>query len=164
MKLKTLAFAALLSALPFAASAMSDMTMHGKLHLTKAWARSTPKAAPTGGGYLTIENTGTADDRLVSASSPAAKRVEVHRMWMDGDVMRMKELENGLPLPAGKSVELKPGGYHLMFMRIEKPFLVGETVKVTLTFEKAGPVTLDLPVKKFDRKKMSMGHEHKASE
>lgn len=118
----------------------------GDLTLEGGFARATPPGAPVGGGFLTIVNGGDEDDRLVSASSPAAGRVEIHEMAMEGEVMRMRELPGGLPVPAGERVELKPGGYHLMFMELKKPLVEGETVPVTLVFEKAGEVLVSLPV------------------
>lgn len=118
----------------------------GDLTLEGGFTRATPPGAQVGGGFVTITNGGDADDRLVSASSPVAGHVEIHEMAMEGDVMRMRELPDGLPIPAGEAVELKPGGYHLMFMELKKPLVEGETVPVTLVFEKSGEVQLDLPV------------------
>ncbi|TXI04163.1 MAG: copper chaperone PCu(A)C [Rhizobium sp.] len=95
---------------------------------------------PVGGGYMTITNKGDTDGRLVAASSPRAATVQIHEMKMDNDVMIMRELPDGLPVPAGKTVELKPGGYHVMFMKVAEPFLQGQTVHTTLISEKAGSV------------------------
>lgn len=158
-RLHTAALALLLSIASPALSNAKDV-MHGSLHLSDAWTRATPKTAPTAGGYVKIHNMGDADDVLVSASSPTAKRVEIHKMWITDGVMRMEEIEGGLTIPAGKSVELKPGGLHLMFMRIKKPFVKGEMVPVTLTFKKAGDVTLELPVAKIGAKSKGKGHHH----
>ena len=115
----------------------------GDLTLTGGFSRATLPNAPVGGGFLTIENAGAAD-RLVSASSDAAERVEIHEMAMDGDVMRMRKLSDGLPLPAGETVDLKPGGYHLMFMGLSGALVEGETLEVTLEFENAGEVVVPL--------------------
>ena len=87
--------------------------------------------AKVGGGYMKLTNNG-ADDRLVSATSDRAGSVEFHEMKMDGGVMQMRELPNGVALPAKDTVELKPGGYHVMFMNVAKPFKEGEMVKATL--------------------------------
>jgi len=108
--------------------------------------RATPPAAKVGAGYLALVNGGTAADRLVAASSPAAGRVEIHEMRMDGNVMRMRELAQGLALPPGATVELKPGGFHLMFMELKAPLAVGANVPVTLVFERAGKVEIELKV------------------
>ncbi|MDT1063004.1 copper chaperone PCu(A)C [Paracoccus sp. CPCC 101403] len=118
----------------------------GDLSITQPYSRATAPKAPVGGGYLTVTNAGQSDDRLVSATSPLAGKVEIHEMTMDGDVMRMRPLTDGLPLPAGASVEMKPGGTHLMLMELKQPLAEGDSVPVTLTFEKAGTVELQLPV------------------
>lgn len=118
----------------------------GDLEISGAFARATLPNAPVGGGYLTITNKGATDDRLVSLSTPAAGKAQVHEMKMDGDVMKMNELEGGLVIPAGQSVSLAPGGYHLMFMELAGPFIEGQSIAVTLTFEKAGSVEVQIPV------------------
>ncbi len=116
----------------------------GDLEISGTWTRATAPTARAGGGFLTITNKGTVADRLVSASSPAAAKVEVHEMKMDGSIMRMRELENGLDIPPGATVALKPGGYHLMLMELTAPIAQGSHVPVTLVFEKAGKVEIQL--------------------
>lgn len=118
----------------------------GDLAISGPWARAMLPGQPSGGGYLVIENAGGGDDRLVAASSPRAGKVEIHTMTMQDDVMVMRPVEGGLAVPAGETVTLEPGGLHIMFMQVETPFAEGETVPVTLQFEKAGAVTVDLPV------------------
>lgn len=118
----------------------------GDLRIERPWSRATPPAAKVGAGYLALVNGGAAADRLVAASSPAAGRVEIHEMRMDGSIMRMRELAQGLPVPAGGTVELKPGGYHLMLMELKAPLAVGTNVPVTLVFERAGKVEIELKV------------------
>lgn len=142
------AHAALVAALLFVTPALAhDGTVHhGPLNISGPFSRATLPNAPVGGGFLTIENTGPDADRLVSATSPVSDDVQIHQMQMDGDVMRMRALPDGLDLPAGETVRLAPGGYHLMFMAIQQPLVEGETVPVTLTFEKAGPVEIELSV------------------
>jgi copper(I)-binding protein len=122
------------------------MIMVGDLNLSNPRVIETPPNARNAGGFLTIMNTGDSDDRLVSASSSVAERVELHTMTMDGDVMRMRELEDGIALPAGEMVELAPGGLHVMFIGLTGPFVAGETVPVTLTFESGASQDLTLPV------------------
>lgn len=117
----------------------------GDLVLKNGFSRATPPGAPVAGGFLTIFNAG-GGDRLVSATSAIAGRTELHEMEMQGDVMQMRHLSDGLPIPAGATVELKPGGIHLMFMELTRPLVEGETVDVTLHFEHAGEVTLPLVV------------------
>ncbi|QMV00448.1 copper chaperone PCu(A)C [Devosia sp. D6-9] len=125
---------------------MSSPVTVGNLELTESFARATLPNQPVGGGYVTITNKGSEADRLVSASSPAAGSVQVHEMKMEGDVMKMRELPDGVEIPAGQSVALSPGGLHLMFMKLNGAFKEGDEVPVTLTFEKAGPVEIKLPV------------------
>lgn len=118
----------------------------GDLELSGGFSRATAPNAPVGGGYLTITNNGDSDDRLIAASSPAAAEVQLHEMKMEGDVMKMTELEDGIAVPAGATVTLKPGGLHLMMMGLQSQLVEGESVKVTLTFERAGTVELCLAI------------------
>lgn len=120
----------------------------GPLKISKAFAKAMLPGQPAGAGYLIIENTGGEADRLISATSEASPDIEIHEMKMDGDVMKMRELAEGLDIPAGATVELKPGGLHLMFMDVPQPFKEGETLKVKLKFEKAGEAEVMLPVGK----------------
>jgi uncharacterized protein YcnI len=119
----------------------------GALNIEQPWSRATPGGAKVGGGYLRITNGGTTPDRLVGGSFPLAGKVEVHEMRMEGDVMRMKPVEGGLEIKPGATVELKPGGFHLMFMDLKEPLKEGQTVKGTLTFEKAGSVAVEYAVR-----------------
>lgn len=132
----------------------------GELTISYPFSRATLPNAPVAGGFFTVTNNGAEDDRLIGASSAVADHLEVHEMAMDGDVMRMRELKDGLPIPAGETVELKPGGYHIMFMGLNQPLVEGETVKVTLTFEKAGEVEIELSIGAPNSKGHGgMGHE-----
>jgi copper(I)-binding protein len=118
----------------------------GTLEISHPWTRATPSTAQSGGGFLTVTNKGTTPDRLVAARSGASDRVEIHEMKMDGNVMRMRELEKGLEIPAGATVMLKPGGFHIMFMGLKAPFAKDAKVPVTLVFEKAGSLDITLDV------------------
>ncbi|MGQ0582188.1 MAG: copper chaperone PCu(A)C [Reyranella sp.] len=118
----------------------------GALEITRPWTRATPATAQSGGGFLTVTNKGTTPDRLVAARSTVSAKVEVHEMRMDGNVMRMRELEKGLEIPAGATVMLKPGSYHIMFMGLKAPFAKDAKVPVTLVFEKAGSLDIVLDV------------------
>jgi copper(I)-binding protein len=118
----------------------------GDLVITQAWARATPKGAKIGGGYLTIENKGSAPDRLIGGSGDIAGKVEVHEMAVDNGVMKMRPLDKGLTIEPGKTVKLAPGGYHLMMFDLKGPLKQGEKVPVTLEFEKAGKVAISLDV------------------
>ncbi len=118
----------------------------GSLKIEKPWTRATPTGARVAGGFMRITNTGKEADRLVGGSSPVAGRFEVHEMRMEGEVMRMRELTNGLVIQPGQTVELKPGSYHVMFMDMKAQLKQGEKVKGTLQFEKAGTVEIEYSV------------------
>jgi copper(I)-binding protein len=136
----------LLAAFLIAGSALAQSYKLGALEIVQPWARATPPSAPAGGGFLKITNTGTTPDRLVSASSPAAGLTQIHEMKMDGSVMRMREVEKGVEIPPGGSVTLAPGGVHLMMMQLKGPLTQGSKVPVTLVFEKAGKIDVELSV------------------
>ncbi len=127
-------------------SAPADAVTAGDLTIAGGWARAMLPGQPAGGGYLTVTNKGKAADKLVAVSSPSAGKVEVHTMEVVNDVMVMRPVEGGVEIPAGATVELKPGGLHVMFMQVKEPFKEGGTVPVTLEFEKAGKVDVALPV------------------
>lgn len=122
-----------------------DAVKVGDLTLTAGWLRAMLPGQPAGGGYVTITNGGSAPDRLIAVSTPAAGKSEIHMMEMKNDVMVMRPVEGGLEIPAGGTVELKPGGFHLMFIDLKEPIVEGTTVPVTVTFAKAGTVELNLP-------------------
>lgn len=135
-----------------AAPAMAQVTV------TDAWVRGTVPGQKVTGAFMRI--TSVTDATLVSASSPAAKVVEIHEMAMDGGVMKMRAVDK-VALPAGKSVELKPGSYHVMMMDITQPLAEGQIVRVTLTFVgKDGKRTtqeVKVPVKALTA---TDGHKH----
>lgn len=147
----------LAAALSLSATTAFGETKVGNLMLTDPFTRATLPNAPVAGGFVTIMNMGDTDDTLIAATSDIAGATEIHSMDMDGDVMRMRQLENGLPIPAGETVVLQPGGFHLMFMQLTQPLREGQTVSVTLTFEQAGDVTLDLPIGAINARG-AMGH------
>ncbi len=118
----------------------------GALLLEAPWIRATPGGAQVAGGYVKITNTGAEPDRLVGGTFPLAAAVEVHEMGMTDGVMKMRSLPNGLEIKPGASVDLKPGGYHLMFQKLQSPLKEGQTIKGTLAFEKAGAVELEYKV------------------
>jgi len=121
-------------------------TRAGALQIEAPWLRATPGGAKVGAGYLRITNTGAEADRLTGASMPLSARGEVHEMTMQNGVMHMAAVGGGLLIPPGKTVELKPGGFHLMFLDLKGSLKEGQSVDVTLTFEKAGSVTIPFPV------------------
>lgn len=130
-----------------AADAAPTPMKAGSLTIEQPWSRATPGGAKVGGGYLRITNAGTVPDRLIGGSFPPASKVEVHEMRLDGDVMRMKPVEGGLEIKPGATVDLKPGGLHLMFMGLKEPLKEGQTLKGTLTFEKAGSIDVEYAVR-----------------
>lgn len=146
-----------------AALATDDRTV-GPLHLEQPWTRVMPEGRAMGGGYLTIRNAGPEADRLVAVSTPRAGRVELHETTIVEDVMRMRPLPDGLPVPAGDSVELKPGGLHIMFLDVETPFVEGERIPVVLTFEKNGEAELGFVVRGGAAQGHGAAHGHGASE
>ena len=111
----------------------------------KAWARATPGTAKNGGAYLMIANTGASADRFVAAAADVAERVEIHTHIDDNGIMRMRKVD-GIDVPAGGTVMLKPGGYHIMFLGLHKPLKKGDEFPLTLTFEKAGKQTVEVEV------------------
>ena len=121
------------------------LTQTGQLEVSDAWARATPAKAENGVAYLTIRT--PTPDRLVSVSSPVAKKAELHTMEMAGMVMKMRPLA-GLDIPAGQSVTLKPGGEHIMLMGLNGRLREGQSFPLTLTFEKAGAREVTVPVGK----------------
>ena len=118
----------------------------GSLEIGHPWTRATPSTAPTAGGFLTVTNKGTTPDKLISAKSAAAETVQIHTMKMEGNVMRMREQDGGLEIAPGATVTLAPGHLHLMMMGLKGPLKQGEKVPVTLVFEKAGPIDVELAV------------------
>ena len=137
--------AALLSFL-FAAPASAEEVKAGDLVITQAWSRATPGGAKIGGGYLTIENKGSAPDRLIGGSADVAGNIQVHEMAMNNGVMTMRLLDKGLAIEPGKTVKLAPGGFHLMLMDLKSPLKQGDKLPVTLEFEKAGKIKLTFDV------------------
>ncbi|WP_018606620.1 copper chaperone PCu(A)C [Uliginosibacterium gangwonense] len=117
----------------------------GKLKIHHPWARATVAGQPSGGGFLRIDNSGEAD-RLISAEADVSKAVELHSMSMDGEVMRMRKLDNGIELPAGQTVELKPGNLHIMFIELKAPLKEGSKFPLHLKFEKAGEIDVEVQV------------------
>jgi len=136
--------------------AMAEDYKVGSLEITTPWTRATPPSARTGGGFMTITNKGTTADRLVSARSNVSDKVEIHEMQMDGNVMRMRELAKGLEIPPGATVMLKPGSYHIMFMELKAPLAKDAKVPLTLMFEKAGSIDIQLDVQAMG----AMPHGH----
>lgn len=142
----------------FAAMALMSMPasahefMAGKIKIVHPWTRVPPPAAKLGAGFVTLTNTGTETDRLIGGTAVDIGRVEVHEMSMAGGVMKMRQLENGIEIKPGATVELRPGGYHIMLLDIAKAPKAGEALKGTLSFEKAGTVEITYTVEPLGAK------------
>ena len=136
---------ALLLLLCQAGLAWSHSHEKGDIEVRHPWSRATPPGAQVGVGYMEIRNKGTQPDRLVAASAPVAKRVEMHITQRDGEVMRMRQVE-GFDIPARERVTLRPGGSHLMLVDIAQPLKKGERFKMRLRFERAGEMDIELEV------------------
>jgi copper(I)-binding protein len=144
--MQRLVLPSLLLAGSLAASPLLAQSAAPGIVVSAPWLRATPHGAPVAGGYATITNKGTTPDRLVAASLPIAPKGEIHEMSMDHGVMHMARLDKGLAIAPGQTVTLTPGGYHLMFMKPTAQLKPGESVKGTLTFEKAGTIAVTFAV------------------
>jgi copper(I)-binding protein len=154
MKRNTLVL--LVVAFGFSFSVQAQEAKVGSIKVEQAYTRSTVPGQMAAGGFMKIENKGAAD-QLVSASSPVAGEVQLHEMAMEGNVMKMRQVKD-IAVPAGGSVELKPGGLHLMFMNIKAPLTAGESVPVKLKFAKAGEVEVKMPVNAMGQSGGAMKH------
>lgn len=113
--------------------------------VTKPWARASAKMARAGAAYMTLENTAEMPDKLLSASTPVAAKAELHTHLKDGAVMRMREVQS-IEVGPKATVRLQPGGLHVMLMNLKNPLEKGTNFPLTLVFEKAGAVTVDVTV------------------
>ncbi|WP_294251405.1 copper chaperone PCu(A)C [uncultured Sphingomonas sp.] len=118
----------------------------GSLEIAHPWTRQTAPGQRNGGGFLVVTNKGRAADQLVDVASPVADKVELHTMSMDGGIMRMRPVTGGLPIPAGGTLTLAPGGYHVMLIGLKAPLTLGTMVPLTLRFARAGTITVQLKV------------------
>jgi len=138
--------AAAVAALSLATPLAAQTVKRGELSITDAWSRQTAPGQANGGGFMTIDNRGKRADRLLGGSSPVAAKVEIHTMSMDGGIMRMRSLPDGLAVPAAGRLALKPGGYHIMLIGLKAPLRIGTRVPLTLRFQHGGSVTVQLKV------------------
>ncbi|MBU2401856.1 MAG: copper chaperone PCu(A)C [Alphaproteobacteria bacterium] len=128
-----------------AKTAPESPTATAAVTAANAWCRPSPNGAKAGGCYVTL--TATTDDRLTGGSSPRAGELQVHEMKTENGMMKMGQLTEGLPLPAGQAVGLAPGGNHLMLIGLTAPLIAGETVPLTLKFASAPEVTVQAVVR-----------------
>ncbi|MEC3889705.1 copper chaperone PCu(A)C [Xanthomonas campestris] len=145
---------------PATPPATAPTTAAASVVAENAWSRATPPGAPVAGGYVTLRNQSSTPDRLVAVESPASAQVELHDMRMDGGVMKMRRLDDGLALPPGETVVLGPGGTHLMFIGPHAPFEVGKPVMATLVFEHAPRVELRFDVRAMGAAAPDDDHHH----
>ena len=131
------------------------------IEVREIFARATIGQATSGVVYLTIVNHASGPDRLMSASTPVAARTDLHMTVRDGDVVRMRRLET-IDIEAGGTVTFEPGGAHVMLSGLEAPLREGESFELTLEFEAAGPVTLEVPVKSIAARSADEGEGHGA--
>ena len=129
-----------------AASAAFAQGNGPSIAVEQPYARATPAGAQTGAVYMTLDNKSHVADRLTAASSDVAAKLQIHEMAVVNGVMQMRQLADGLPIPADGSVALKPGSYHVMLIGLKKPLTAGESFPLTLTFEKAGNISVTVPV------------------
>lgn len=149
MRVMTVLAAALLLPL-LSMSAVAQENSSG-ITVSQAWSRATPGGMRTGAAYLQITASDTEGDRLVDARSESAERVEIHNHIHENGVMRMRRVES-IELPAGQTVILAPGGFHLMLMGLKQPLRVGDKLDLTLVFEKAGAVEVAATVEPIGAK------------
>ncbi|WP_152045153.1 copper chaperone PCu(A)C [Aureimonas psammosilenae] len=138
-----------LSLLAFSPSAFAHEFKAGSVEIGHPWSRATPPGAKVGAGYLTLKNEGSTPDRLVSATSPASAKVEVHEMAVKDGVMTMRPVTGGVEIPPGQTVAFKPSSFHLMLTDLKAPLKTGDKVPLTLIFEKGGAVEVYLQVEKM---------------
>jgi periplasmic copper chaperone A len=129
----------------FTAPAAAHQVKVGDLLIVHPWSRATPGQSPNGAVFMKIENQGQAEDKLLSASSDVADIVQIHEHVMEGDVAKMRPVDS-IVLPAQSVTELKPGGYHIMLMGLKEPLVEYGTFNLTLTFEKAGSIEVEVQV------------------
>ena len=155
------------SALAFAFSVLTltSTAWAGDIMVTDSYARSASASARTGAAFVVITNHGTEDDRLIGVASPVAQRVQLHTHEEDTNgVVKMLHIKQGLNLPSGGKIAMQRGGDHIMFMGLTDAFEQGAMIPLTLEFEKAGMVEIEVPVD-FDRKPgHAQGHSHGTSE
>ncbi|WP_107852300.1 copper chaperone PCu(A)C [Oceanimonas marisflavi] len=156
MKMLRSAVASLL--LLSASGALAHEYEQGGLHIDHPWSRPVPPMVTNGSAYLVISNQGQTGDVLLGASTPLAERVEIHTHLMDGDMMKMRQLEN-LPVPAGEAVILAPGGHHLMLMGLKRAPQLGDRFPLTLQFKQVGEVDVEISVDADAPKPVKQAHD-----
>lgn len=141
---------------------LSGATAHyyiaGEIKVTHPWSRATPGGAKVGGGYLKITNSGSVPDHLIGGSSPAAERLEIHNSAVVDGVASMRPAKSGLEILPGATLELAPGGTHIMLVNLKQALREGDKVAATLLFEKAGAIDVEFAIQALGAREPSQTH------
>ncbi|WP_263146399.1 copper chaperone PCu(A)C [Pseudomonas sp. RIT-PI-AD] len=143
MRKTLLSLATLLS---LSAAVQAHEYQAGALHIDHPWARALPAGVPNGAAYLVVHNNGTQPDRLLGADTARADKVEIHEHRHENGLMKMQRVEGGVEIPAGGQLAVEPGGYHLMLLGLKQPLVAGERFPLTLHFQQAGDLAVDIAV------------------
>ena len=160
MKTQSIKLVLTVSSLLFASFSNAGEFKIENLVITDTWTRATPKNASAGGAFLTIYNSGTKPEILVGGSSPASTKVEVHETSIEDGIMKMRHLHQGLTIPSGETIEMAPGGHHIMLIGITEPFTEGDSIPLTLEFKNSGTVDINLDVVRIGAKEMPSNKTH----
>ena len=151
--------AALVTILATAPSALAGDVMQGDIHVMKPWSRPLPPVSPNGAAYVTIMNMGGEPDRLLSVATPAAERAELHTHSMQGGMAKMRRLES-VDVGPGETVVFEPGGHHIMLMGLATPLVEGKSYPLTLRFERAGEVEVEVMITEPKGGASRLEHDH----
>jgi periplasmic copper chaperone A len=143
---RLLGIVALLLGIGGALAPAAERVEVGEVVITDAWARASLGSAPNSAAYMTLEATGAEGDRLIGGATPAAERVELHVHLMEGDIARMRQVD-AVEVAPGSPTVLAPGGLHVMLINLVAPLEEGASLPLTLVFERAGAVELEIPVR-----------------
>ena len=141
-------------------SSFANSIKFNGLILSNFWIKETIGNHKMTSGYLTIENKNSVDERLLSLTSEIAKKNQLHNIIVKNDIMKMENLNNGIVIKAKSKIDLKPGNYHIMFMKLHNPLKIMNKYKVTLKFKNAGAVILEMPVHKKKSNNNTKHHNH----
>ncbi len=140
--------------------AYAEQIKFNNIAISKAWIKDTPPNHKTTAGYFTIENLSDTDRILLSVSSSFAAKGEIHQILKDGEIMKMRPVSNGLVIPAGKILYLKPGSFHVMFMKLNTQMIPMQEHEITLTFQSLGSVVVPATVKSTPTKDKPRSERH----
>ncbi|MBA1262572.1 copper chaperone PCu(A)C [Stutzerimonas sp. NM35] len=158
----------LVTAFVFSTTALSALAHDAHSHhqqmaemptVSGAWSRAMPPSAPTGAVYFTLNNPGDRQERLIGAQTPRAGKTELHTHVHEGDIMRMEQIDS-VEIPAGGQAEFKPGGHHVMLFQLNEPLVAGEHFPLTLIFEHAGEVVVDVAIQENAPQAADDAHNH----